>query len=258
MTAGTVLLYVALVLLAYTLWGYMWKDVHTMTGTVAGQSAQQIAANALDGGGSSSNFAYSIWINVGDWNYRYGEPKIIFTRTFGSANVGPVTTTGKTGSGSASTSANNDDGNPCPMVALGSSVNNLQISMNLFGDNGGPDVVQRIMVPDIPLQVWVNLTISVQGQALDVYINGKLVRTALLEGVVHVPTSAGVAITPNGGFSGWTAQFKYYNTAIDPQEAWSIYEKGYSGGNWLTNLIGNYAVKVALMKDDAEESSLTL
>ena len=232
MTPSTLLLYVALILMAVSLWGYLVKDAKTITGIMPAQTAQPFAASSLEGGGTSSNFAYSIWIMVNDWNYRYGEPKILFTRGTGT-NAG------------------------CPTVALGSNLNNLQISLSLFGAQGRPGPVQRIVVPDVPLQRWVNLTVSVQGRAMDVYIDGKLVRTALLEGVVNVSPNSGVVVTPNGGFSGNTAKFKYYNEAIDPQEAWSIYSSGY-GGNWLTQLIGNYAVKVSLLKGDTEESSLIL
>ena len=56
------------------------------------------------------------------------------------------------------------------------------------------------MFGNVPLQKWVNLIISLYGRTLDVYIDGKLVRTCVLPGVAQVNPDADILVTPMGGF----------------------------------------------------------
>jgi hypothetical protein len=94
---------------------------------------------------------------------------------------------------------------------------------------------------------------------LDVYLDGKLVRTCVLEGVVNVSNAgtSNVYVTPKGGFSGWTSKFQYYANSTDPQTAWNIYQKGY-GASMLSNIFGKYQVKISLLENQTESSSVTL
>jgi hypothetical protein len=92
---------------------------------------------------------------------------------------------------------------------------------------------------------------------MDIYIDGKLVRTCILSGVAAIDSAAPVYITPNGGFSGWTANFQYWSESTDPQKAWNIYKKGY-GSSLLGGLFGKYTIKISLMEGDVEESSYTI
>ena len=101
-------------------------------------------------------------------------------------------------------------------------------------------------VPNVPLQRWVNLIVSVYGRSLDVYIDGKLVRTCVLENTAFVDPKAGVYVTPDGGFAGWTSNFQYFNDAVNPQQAWNIYKNGY-GGSLLGDLFNKYVTCIPWM-----------
>ena len=90
---------------------------------------------------------------------------------------------------------------------------------------------------------------------MDLYLDGKLVRTCLLPGVASVNNSANVYVTPAGGFEGWTAKFQYYPNSINPQEAWNIYSKGYS--NW-SSMFNTYQVQVSLVQNGNTQSSVTI
>ena len=239
MRIQTILLIVIVIVLLYIVIRYMIKDVNTLSGLMDGKTMQTISASKLDSGNTSfntSNFCYSIWFFIDDWNYRYGENKIIFGR--------------KTG-----------DKVPCPVVSLGKTQNNLEITLQVYpGTNSDSKPVKTtdVLTPtytvgNIPLQKWVNLIISSYGRSLDVYIDGKLVRTCLLPGVAKIDASSNVYVTPNGGFSGWTSTFQYWPYACDPQKAWNIYKKGY-GGSVIGNL-GSYSVKVSIMEGATEEAS---
>ena len=238
-----ILLLVFIIVLLYILVVYLTKDKNTLSYMTDAKTMQTIEASSLDTSGttsSTSNFTYSIWLFIDDWNYKYGEPKIVYGR---------MTNDGQTL-------------NPCPLVVLGAIENNLDISLQVYpgADNvlnaSGSTSKHTCNVTNIPLQKWVNLLITTYGRSLDVYIDGKLVRTCVLPGVAKIDTSTNVYITPRGGFSGWTSLFQYWPNSTDPQTAWNIYKKGY-GGSLFGNL-GKYSVKVSLMEGDVEDASFEI
>ena len=258
MEAKSVLLFVIIVVLIYIVYGYISKSVSTLSGLTSAQTMQTINASSLtssSSSGNTSNFTYSIWMYIDDWNYRYGEEKVVFGRMVSGST--PL--------------------QPCPSVILGALENNVVVSLTVFpGLDSLPTatatttttatttatttsntMIHRCAVANIPIQKWVNLLVSVYGRSMDIYIDGKLVRTCVLPGVAKIDSNAPVYITPNGGFSGWTSTFQYFPNATDPQTAWNIYDAGY-GSSMLSNLFGKYTVKVSLMEGNTEDSSFSI
>jgi hypothetical protein len=92
---------------------------------------------------------------------------------------------------------------------------------------------------------------------MDLYMQGKLVKSVYMPGVARVDPNSPVFITPTGGFSGWTAQFKYFANSISPQDAYSIYRKGY-GNNLLGSLFGSKSLKISVITNDVETNSVTI
>ena len=89
---------------------------------------------------------------------------------------------------------------------------------------------------------------------MDIYIDGKLVKTNLLPGVASVNNNADIIVTPKGGFDGWTSKLEYYPNSLNPQEAWNIYIKGY-GGSFLSNLLGYYSVEISVQENGTTTNS---
>jgi len=244
MEAKSILLIVIIVVLLIIVIQYISKDVSTLTSLTSAQTMQKIEATSLassDSSGNTSNFTYSIWFFIDDWNYRYGEPKVIFGRM-------------TTGSGQKE---------PCPSIVLGPIQNNIVVSLSVYPGldeapaDGTNFIVHNCPVANVPIQRWCNVLISVYGRTLDLYLDGKLVRTCVLPGVAKIDSNAPVFITPMGGFSGWTSQFKYWADSCDPQKAWNIYKAGY-GESLLGGLFGKYTVKVSLMEGNTEDSSWSI
>ena len=244
MEVKNILLFVIIVILLIIVIQYISKDVNTLSSLTSGQTMQTIHPSDLassSNSGNTSNFTYSIWFFIEDWNYRYGEPKVIFGRM-------------TTGSGQKE---------PCPSVVLGPIQNNIVVSLAVYPgldevpEDGSNFIVHNCPVANVPIQRWCNVLISVYGRTLDLYLDGKLVRTCVLPGVAKIDASAPVYITPMGGFSGWTSRFQYWPDSSDPQKAWNIYKAGY-GGSLLGSLFGKYTVKISLMEGDTEESSWSL
>jgi hypothetical protein len=244
MELKSIFMLVMIIVLLVVVIKYAMKDANTLTNVTDGKTTQTIEASKLASSSSSnsaSNFSYSIWFYIDDWNYRYGEPKVIFGRM----------TAGNT--------------EPCPSVSLGAIQNNLLVALAVYsgtstsGSTGtaSSHTIHTCNVSNVPIQKWTNLIVSAYGRSLDVYIDGKLVKTCVLPGVAYIDSSAPVYVTPNGGFAGWTSKFAYFSEACDPQKAWNIYQEGF-GGSLLGNTFGSYSVKVSVMNGETEQSSYTI
>lgn len=177
----------------------------------------------------SSNYSYSIWIYVDDWNYKYGQEKVILAKL--DANK-----------------------KPCPKISLGAFQNDLTVSLETFS-NGSNSQTFNCSVSNVPIQSWVNVLVSVNGRTLDIYLDGKLVKTCVMPGLAKIQQSSPLNITPAGGFSGYTANVQYFPNATNPQQAWNIYRNGY-GGSILGNAINKYKLKVSILNNNKETASI--
>tara|TARA_B100001059_G_C17800855_1_gene566092 strand:+ start:1318 stop:2016 length:699 start_codon:yes stop_codon:yes gene_type:complete len=180
---------------------------------------------------NASNYAYSAWFYINDWSYRYGEPKVILGRL-------------------------DNDLNPSPSITLGAIENNLKIESTVYASSGSSTGTKHTCnVANVPIQKWVNVIVSLYGRTMDVYIDGKLVRTCVLPGVAKIANNAPVYITPLGGFSGYTSNVNYYADSLNPQQAYNIYRKGYGGSSGFSF---PYEIKVEFLNDGQEQGSVTI
>ena len=249
----SIVITIVVIVLIFMLMKYIFSDPYTLQNMQDGQTASTISASTLatnDSGVPSSNFAYSIWFYINDWNYRYGEPKVIFGRMGAKSESGSGSVPGVSGL------------DPCPAVVLGAVENNISVSLGCYpgADQepttaGGNTVVHTCSVANVPIQKWVNLVVSVYGRSMDLYIDGKLTRTCLLPGVASVNNNANVYVTPAGGFDGWTSNFQYYPNSLNPQPVWNIYTKGYS--SW-SSMFNAYQVQISLVENGTTQSSVTI
>lgn len=252
MSPLSIVITVVVVVLILMLLRYTLSNPYQIQSMQDGKTSSVISTSALATNGSNvpaNNFAYSVWFYINNWNYRYGETKVIFGRMGGASASGNGSIDGVNGL------------DPCPAVVLDPVENNVSISLGCFPGidqepttPGGRTVVHTTTVSNVPIQKWVNLTLSVYGRTLDVYIDGKLVRTSLLPGIASVNNNSSIYVTPTGGFDGWTSKLQYFPNSINPQEAWNIYSSGYS--TW-PNIFGAYQVQVSLVENGNTQSSLT-
>ena len=85
----------------------------------------------------------------------------------------------------------------------------------------------------MPLQKWIHVVILQNNRSLDLWINGKLYHSKHLRNVpLEVTGSETLEILPNGGFSGYLSEFKYYplpitrNSYISPYSILKNFRKG--------------------------------
>ena len=254
MDALSIVIIIIIVVLIFMLLKYIFSDPYTLSSIQDGKTTTSINSSSLVTNRSdipSSNFSYSVWFYINDWNYRYGEQKIIFGRMGAKSNKQ---------NGSISEISGLD---PCPAVILGAIENNISVSIGCYpGINqepstpGGNTIVHTCSIANVPIQKWVNLVVTVYGRTMDIYIDGKLVRTCLLPGVASINKNANVYLTPAGGFDGLTSRFQYYPNSLNPQEVWNIYSRGYN--SWSSSMFNVSQVQISLIQNGAAQSSVTI
>lgn len=240
------ILYVVLILifllLLYLMYVYFTSS-KPLTSTHPANASITINENNMEKTNNASNSTYSIWFYVTDWNYRYGEPKTIFERK-------------------------NNSGDNAISATFDSLQNNINIEVMTYSTTDGSGagstasqsptpVLHQCNIDNVPLQRWVNLLISVYGRSMDIYLDGKLVRTCVLPGLADISSNKPVTITPNGGFQGFTSKFRYYSSPTNPQQAWNIYKEGF-GGSMFGSLLNRYRIKVSFLDNNVTKSSYEL
>ncbi|MDC1321291.1 LamG domain-containing protein [Flavobacteriaceae bacterium] len=226
----TIIIAVVVIILVILIIRWIMGDSTKIDGLKDAKKVTKIQASDLEQS-TASNFAYSTWFYIDDWSYRYGEPKIVLGRL-------------------------DSDLNPSPSIVLGAIENNLQIETTVYPSAQSTSSSKHTCnVANVPIQKWVNVIVSLYGRTLDVYIDGKLVRTCVLPGVAKIANNAPVYVTPLGGFSGYTSNIHYYSDALNPQQAYNIYREGYGGGFGADF---PYSVKVEFLKDGTQQGSIEI
>ena len=185
--------------------------------------------NPLKNYNYTESYSLTTWIYVNDWNKFNGKQKDIISRKLDGTN-------------------NN------PRLYLDPYENQLNIDVQLNSTTTTPTPV-TINVPNINTQKWVNITCCFDDSHIDTYINGKLVNTYIPTNTLYYPTitdgsdKLNFNILPNKqGFSGFISNTSYYDYFVSPQDAWNIYQKGYSS-NMLGNYLNKYNASFTFYKD---------
>jgi hypothetical protein len=214
---------VVVVILIYLIYTWLFGDTTRsyLLGMHNARKSHKITGDNIPQG-SSSDYTYSIWVYVSNWDTN---KKVIFGR-------------GETGSLAA------------PEVSLGTTLNNVEVTLGTYSTQSSQTVNHTCTLENIPLQAWANIIVTLNNRALDLYLDGKLVRTCVLPGVPKTSPGSSLVVTPGGGFDGYTSNFLYFSRAVNPREAYAIYREGPGGSNWFSGLINKYRIRVEFMKDN--------
>tara|TARA_A100001015_G_C15044776_1_gene742746 strand:- start:2465 stop:3211 length:747 start_codon:yes stop_codon:yes gene_type:complete len=198
----------------------------------------------------SKNCAYSIWLIVNDWS-------------------SPPATVGGDYSKGMNIEQDNSSYNiittfdtnkkPVMKVELDSKAN-LTISLS--------NEQYPIKINDFPIQAWTNLIISFQTLTLDIYIDGKLVRSVALAFTnpqnqdsknvkVGGSTTDALVSMNDGGFQGYLSTFRFFSSNLTPKDAWNIYTKGYMSQSTSGNL-GKYSLRLSILDNNNTINSIKI
>jgi hypothetical protein len=244
-----VIVIICVLVLAFALY-YFFNASSVYSSLQSAQTMQVVLGSSLPDN-QGSNFAYSIWVYISDWQTNIGQYKVIFGRNAIANNTSDTSCNiPDPSTWSTSTSM------PCPVVYLDEYENNLGVSLVINDSTGTPQLNTIVTDNVVPIQKWVFITISVYQTILDIYIDGKLVSTNILKGLANIPsTPPDLYITPCGGFNGYTSKMQYFSTPLNPQQVWDLYSQGY-GGSYFSN--DQNGVTITVNKNGVPQSSFSI
>jgi hypothetical protein len=130
-------------------------------------------------------FSYMLWMYIGDFNYKLGQWKHVFHK--GNDSSWP---------------------NRAPGVWIHPNKNALRVYMNTYNN-----IEEHVDIEDIPLNKWLHLVITVQDNALDIYVNGFLKKRTILSGTCK-QNFGDLWVNANGGFHGYISRMQYFDYAV--------------------------------------------
>lgn len=186
-----------------------------------------------------TTYAYGLWLNINSWDSTVS--KTIFSRA----------------------------GN----IKLYLDQNTPTLYCDLIMSGGTPAVQTMVITDNFPIQKWTHIIVSLDNQFMDVYLDGKLVKS---QRFYTPPQSGNPGIMPAtppdnpvpvtlgntgagtfGAFDAYVAKFTRWTTPMDPQTAWNTYMSG-NGGNTLANMFSSYNVNMNILKNNVQTASYSL
>ena len=158
---------------------------------------------------TGSNTSLQFWMYIKDWEYKYGQPKAVIAQT---SSTNPTVSV--------------------PAVTLHPTDNALQVIVSIYPSGSDANTVsvgggtkQIITVENVPLQSWFAVSITIYGRNVDVYINGRLQQSQVLDGI-PMPASGNLTIGGGGGFGGYVCTVSSTSSKIEPAGAAAFYGAG--------------------------------
>ena len=120
---------------------------------------------------------------------------------------------------------------------------------------GTPSAQKSVSITDnFPLQTWAHLIVSVDDKYIDVYINGKLIKSIQ---DANIDTPSPTAIIEYGITNCYLAKLSRTSMATDPQTAWNNYTAG-NGENPMAKYLSSFGLSMTLQKNSQDYSKVTL
>jgi hypothetical protein len=216
MNVTVIILGIILVFLVYILYTYFVSNITTLTKSL-NLNVPNKEINGL-ANPRDTRYAYSVWVYIDSWN-----------------NTSDHTIFAVTGNG-------------------GGSPYSLKLYLDkttptLYCDIGMNSVtIQSVITTNFAIQKWVFITISVDNQFLDYYLDGKLVKsTKAVDSTGGYPNVGSAEPSIYFGiFDAHLAKLVRYTAPLDPQTVWNTYLAG-NGQSSFTN----YGLNVEILQNNA-------
>ena len=224
----TIFVFVLIIVLIYTVYKLMTKTTSTVSGFSDASKSLKVMSNS--DANTTNYYGYSLWVYIDSWinNPNASPPykKNVLTRC---------------------------DSSNAPLFQM--YLDNDQNNLNLVINGNKPCTIRNVQ-----LQKWINITLSVYGNTVDLYLDGKLVRTCVMTtlpmslksneyvniGGSYDPTTKTFA---DGELQGYISNVIYKANYFTPEEAWSIYSDGYSGAG-MFDFLHSYKLNFSLTNNN--------
>jgi len=232
----TIFVFVLIIVLIYMVYNFMTNPTTSVSDfSDASKSVIVPSSKTESNSTGNNNYGYSVWLYIDAW------------RTNGTSmfNKNVITRC-------------NSAGAPLFKLYLDNDQNNLMLVMS---DSKGTPINDKspCVVRNVQLQKWINITMSIYGNTVDLYLDGKLVRTCIMP-TMPASLSSSDDLYVGGGYDvksslitnpkpgdleGFISNVVYKADYFSPEEAWNVYSDGYSGAgmfNYLTSYKLNFSI----------------
>ena len=188
-------------------------------------------------------YSYAVWVNVKNLSNQNDKSK--FATQNASNNImylndtgGNANTTGWSPAGSNDATNKNDN-------------TKVYFSLDLYSDTSayvslaGLTKRSTLITSNFPLQKWTYVIISFDNKTVDLYLDGKLVRSLTLD-KSPTPINAATSTMTFGKADVDVMNYTRYNYTMDPQTAWNNYKAGLNTTGGSTS----YKLNLHINKDN--------
>jgi hypothetical protein len=243
---GAVVFIIFALTILYVVYGYLYPGTDSsfkklLKGEASAKKAVKTATGAIPKIFTGGDFTLSMWIYIDDWNYRMTQNKFLFSIdpvTLSDNSVSPIVgilTPYQNGLMIRTSTMTNSSAPPPGQVSTTTgtpditrkymldAMMNQQTSMSMFQST----VDSPCNIKEVPLQKWVCITVVSSGRVLDVYMDGKLSRSCVMDTNVNVPKGdLVVSLGKYGGFGGRYSSVQMWNQELTPDVIYGIYMMG--------------------------------
>lgn len=248
MNVLTIFIFVLIIILIYVIYKLMTNPTTTVSDFSDSSKLVVVDTSKTESNSTgNSNYGYSLWLYIDAWG------------TDGKANINKNILTRTTTSNI-----------PLFQLYLDNAQNNLKLIMS---DSTGAPINDKspCMIRNVQLQKWINITMSVYGNTVDLYLDGKLVRTCVIPampallssgdqlnigGGYNIDTSHKISPT-DGDLQGFISNVVYNADYFSPEEAWNIYSAGYSGAG-MFNFLHSYKLNFSITNNNQVVSKFSI
>jgi hypothetical protein len=138
-----------------------------------------------------NEFTYNFNLYISDWNYNIYWHKPILVKSLNFVDV-------------------------CPMISLNPIKNDLSATINTESGNQF-----TLTFSDFPIKKWTSVTIILNEKIFELYINGLLADTVILDSAVKY-NNGDLHVFPWGGMGGFLSKLTYSNKALSSKQIYSL------------------------------------
>jgi len=192
-----------------------------------------IPSSNIPGMYEGGEFSISMWLYIQNWSYRAGKNKHILNiggsnfdtiRVYLAANKPQLKVrlhTRDTGQVTTLTSTGGVPSDSLDKATMSGIFSNMET------DSGMLDSSPLCDLPEIDLQRWVQVVVSINGKTCDIYMDGKLARSCVLPSFYKVDRGGyNATVLGFGGFGGYMSSMNMYSYAMTPDQVYHAYMAG--------------------------------
>lgn len=171
----------------------------------------------------STEFTWSCMIKVNNWYLtNFNQYKMVMVKGSNPLSICKTKTNNqcKNKLNSSDKLKENILPDQCPGIWLDEKKNNILINFTTKVNN--TKAIEGHRIYNVPIGKWFQITITSILNNVEIYLNGKLIKSIVLQGIPY-QNNGNLYLGYGGGFSGEVSKIRYLNSALEAQQIDKLY-----------------------------------